>query len=168
MADERATPLNQGVDKWLQVTSQGELQTWDGNTTNFYEQGTWTPTIIGSSSDGDVSLSVSGGEYAKVGNLCHVYALILVSDIITTPDGNIQIGGFPFTIAGSLSTQWFTVSRIENINNTANFNQISLQSRTGTIMELRGVNYEASQSTISASNLTNDTSIIVNFVYRIE
>ena len=30
MADERATPLNQGFDKWLQITDGGKLQTWDG------------------------------------------------------------------------------------------------------------------------------------------
>ena len=30
MADERATPLNQGVDKWLQITDGGKLQTWNG------------------------------------------------------------------------------------------------------------------------------------------
>ena len=30
MADERATPLNQGTNKWLQITDGGKLQTWDG------------------------------------------------------------------------------------------------------------------------------------------
>ena len=30
MADERATPLNQGFDKWLQITDGGKLQTWNG------------------------------------------------------------------------------------------------------------------------------------------
>ena len=30
MADERSTPLNQGTNKWLQITDGGKLQTWDG------------------------------------------------------------------------------------------------------------------------------------------
>ena len=30
MADERATPLNQGFAKWLQITDGGKLQTWNG------------------------------------------------------------------------------------------------------------------------------------------
>ena len=30
MADERSTPLNQGTNKWLQITDGGKLQTWNG------------------------------------------------------------------------------------------------------------------------------------------
>ena len=30
MADERATPLNQGFDKWLQITDTDQLETWNG------------------------------------------------------------------------------------------------------------------------------------------
>ena len=30
MADERATPLNQGTNKWLQITTSDDVQTWDG------------------------------------------------------------------------------------------------------------------------------------------
>lgn len=30
MADERLTDLNQGLDKWMQFTADGKLETWDG------------------------------------------------------------------------------------------------------------------------------------------
>ena len=30
MADERSTPLNQGTNKWLQITTSDDVQTWDG------------------------------------------------------------------------------------------------------------------------------------------
>ena len=147
------------------LADQTDLQTaLDGKAD--VESGSFDIEIGGSSDDGDITYGIRTSVYQKIGDLCHVYAIASIDTINTAPTGNIQIYGFPFTISGDLSIQWFPVSRVQNINNTAGVNQLSLQSRTGTRMELRGVNYEGSQSTIPTSNLTNNTSIIINFVYR--
>ena len=61
-----------------------------------YEEGTWTPTLYGSTS-GSVAFTVSGNKYTKVGNLVHFVAYL--SDIQASSHnavGHLRIGGLPF------------------------------------------------------------------------
>ena len=102
MADERSTPLNQGVDKWLQVTSQGELQTWDGNTTNFYEEGEFTAQFTPQNgSFNSVDYRRNNGVYRKIGNFVCVEGYIDVNSI-DTGDASGQLNvALPFTSVSS-------------------------------------------------------------------
>jgi hypothetical protein len=72
-----------------------------------YEEGTWTPTIVGSTTAGAFTYSVNQGTYTKVGDLVTVNSAIYVTATATSPVGNVSIYGLPF----SISTQFpsFTV-----------------------------------------------------------
>lgn len=66
-----------------------------------YEEGTWTPTLIGSTS-GSATLTVSGSSYVKVGSL--VTASAYLSSIDLSGDsivGSMLIGGLPFAVSTS-------------------------------------------------------------------
>jgi hypothetical protein len=65
------------------------------NTLDDYEEGTFTPTILGQSS-GSPTYTNQNGYYVKVGNIC-VATLLLNFQKNTMSGGTIQIGGFPFT-----------------------------------------------------------------------
>ena len=65
------------------------------NALDDYEEGTWTPTLL----DGAASsrtLSVASGSYTKIGNTVYARFNITRNDAGGT-NGNLQIGGFPFT-----------------------------------------------------------------------
>jgi len=63
-----------------------------------YEEGTWTPTLIGSTSGSATIGSVSGATYTKIGNLVHVRAFCSNVDLTnSTISGNVKIGGLPFS-----------------------------------------------------------------------
>ena len=68
-----------------------------------YETGTWTPTLIGSTSGSITGFSTSGVVYTKVGEIvtCHAY-LTQIDESSSDIVGNIQIGGLPFS-RGSLA-----------------------------------------------------------------
>lgn len=70
----------------------------NANTLDDYEEGTFTPTIIGSTTPGSHTYAAQAGAYVKIG--CWVYCQGHVQ--ITTKDGSMagtfaQIGGLPFT-----------------------------------------------------------------------
>lgn len=68
-----------------------------------YEQGTWTPAIYGSTTNPTYSASVAVGDYTKVGNLCTVSFLIIVTGTPSGGSGNWWIGAVPFAAASQSS-----------------------------------------------------------------
>jgi hypothetical protein len=78
------------------------------NALNDYEEGTWTPTIIGSSSAGTMTYPDRVGRYQKVGRLVTIHFYIQGNS--GSGSGNLLVGGVPFTIAnyhlGYGSPQW--------------------------------------------------------------
>jgi hypothetical protein len=60
-----------------------------------YEEGTWTPTVRYSTSDGDLAYSVQVGSYVKVGSVVTCVGYLLFSE--STASGDLFIGGLPFT-----------------------------------------------------------------------
>jgi len=68
------------------------------NTLDDYEEGTWTPTIIGSTS-GTASLNVATSSYTKIGNTVRVDCYISSVDV-TGLNGAIRLSGLPFGAVG--------------------------------------------------------------------
>ena len=72
----------------------------DANTLDDYEEGTWTPTYGGTSSNPTVTYQTQTGTYTKVGR-----QVTLICEINATSasggSGNLTIGGFPFTTSSS-------------------------------------------------------------------
>lgn len=60
-----------------------------------YEEGTWTPVIIGRSSAGTGTYTTQRGMYTKVGDTVFFYAILNWS--AHTGTGNMAISGLPFT-----------------------------------------------------------------------
>lgn len=67
----------------------------DPNTLDDYEEGTFTPTIDGTTTAGVGTYDDQSGKYAKIGNF--VFVIILLKWTAHTGTGNMQISGLPFT-----------------------------------------------------------------------
>jgi len=68
---------------------------------NWYEEGTWTPTIYGSTSAGTGTYSFQLGKYTRIGRV--VYVTMNIVWTAHTGTGNLLIGGLPFTTANDNS-----------------------------------------------------------------
>jgi hypothetical protein len=66
----------------------------DANTLDDYEEGTWTPTIVGVTTTGTATYNVQVGRYTKVGNLVTIQMYIEWSG--HTGTGNMRVSGLPF------------------------------------------------------------------------
>lgn len=62
-----------------------------------YEEGTWTPTVFGSTSAGTATYTLQVGRYTKIGNTVVCHANLGIS--AHTGTGNVRLGGLPFTSA---------------------------------------------------------------------
>jgi hypothetical protein len=62
-----------------------------------YEEGTFTPEIVGSTTEGSYSSTIKQGVYTKVGQTVHIAGYFLGSS--GTGTGDLQINGLPFTVS---------------------------------------------------------------------
>ena len=95
-----ATPSGSGSGISFPATQSASS---DANTLDDYEEGTWTPTILATTTNPSVTYTKQAGVYTKVGNLVTVNFQIVLS-AISGGSGYAQIGGFPFTAGPSSST----------------------------------------------------------------
>ena len=73
-----------------------------------YITGTWTPTIYGSTTNGQFTYETNnGGRYLKLGKIVFVFGSI-VATCVSIPSGSVQIGGLPFNAAGYGYRLWTT------------------------------------------------------------
>ena len=91
-----AAPTTSGTGITFPATQSAST---NANTLDDYEEGTFTPTVTGSSTAGTATYSNQTGRYTKVGN--RVLFNLRVSYSGGTGTGNLQVGNLPFTVSGS-------------------------------------------------------------------
>jgi hypothetical protein len=105
-ADGASSPTEQlriTSDRYVRLASgTGGIQfggdTAAANALDDYEEGTFTPTIVGTSTAGTATYAANGqvGRYTKIGN--RVFFDIYLSWTAHTGTGDLQINGLPFTV----------------------------------------------------------------------
>ena len=73
----------------------------DANTLDDYEEGTWTPTVQGSSTNGTGTYTTQQGTYTKIGNIVKFQAEIAWT--AHTGSGQLEVGNYPFTSTAQTS-----------------------------------------------------------------
>jgi hypothetical protein len=87
-----ATPSGSGSGITFPATQSASS---DANTLDDYEEGTWTPVIIGKTTAGTGTYTAQTGRYTKIGNTVRIY--FAVNWTAHTGTGITTITGFPFT-----------------------------------------------------------------------
>ena len=107
----------------------------DANTLDDYEEGTWTPTIEGTTTAGTASYGARSGQYTKIGR--QVTVITYISWSSGTGTGNLRVSGLPFTNNSGSVYGAITLSEFDNIAMTANYypNAYFEQGNTRIILE---------------------------------
>jgi hypothetical protein len=87
-----ATPSTSGAGITFPATQSASS---NANTLDDYEEGTFTPTIIGGTTAGTATYTQQTGQYTKIGN--RVLISIRIGYNSGTGTGALNIGGLPFT-----------------------------------------------------------------------
>jgi hypothetical protein len=88
-----ATPSTSGSGITFPATQSASS---DANTLDDYEEGTWTPTLVGSSTAGTYNFTTSYAYYTKIGNQVTINAYLLLNTA-SGGSGVAKFGGLPFT-----------------------------------------------------------------------
>jgi hypothetical protein len=130
-----------------------------------YEEGTWTPSIIGSTSNAGQAYTSQIGRYTKIGRLVNVQFYILFSAKGTFVGSFLELSGLPYTISndvsavsggmlqfGSMGTVFTTIGLQLNQNSTFAFLTAVVAATTGT-------------GYVGITDLTNTTLLTGQFTY---
>ena len=89
----------------------------DANTLDDYEEGTWTPTVIGTTTAGTATYVNGTGKYTKIGRLVQFEAHINWNS--GTGTGNLRVSGLPFTVPNIDTYPAVTLAFLGNLALTA-------------------------------------------------
>lgn len=92
----------------------------DANTLDDYEEGTFTPTLKGSSSNPTVTYSFQTGRYVKIGRVCDG-VINVGSSALSGGSGNLESDGLPFTSTNT--DQVIPMGLYAGLTATTNYNQ---------------------------------------------
>ena len=95
---------------------------------DWYEEGTFTPTIIGSTTAGTGTYSVNKGKFTRIGNKVFIDVFIFVSS--HTGTGNMKIAGLPFTISSDANYEATALVDYANLTVSGITYAISVPSQT--------------------------------------
>ena len=102
---------------------------------NWYEEGTFTPTVQGSSTAGTGTYNARGGVYTRIGNMVTVQVYMNLAS--HTGTGNIQFGALPFTSAtGANIYGSVTIGYLESCTVPANSQALAFISPNTTFVGL--------------------------------
>jgi hypothetical protein len=72
---------------------------------NWYEEGTFTPTLIGTTTNPTVTYGIQRGAYTKIGRLVTV-SVYMTWSAFSGGSGNVGFGNFPFTIESTIGSNF--------------------------------------------------------------
>jgi hypothetical protein len=97
---DNAVDLGLASVRWQDLYLGGNIYlggTGSANALDDYEEGSWTPTLIQSTTNPTITYSRQLGHYTKIGRLVLLTGN-MYSTSVTNGSGNVRIGGLPFVI----------------------------------------------------------------------
>jgi hypothetical protein len=127
---------------------------------NWYEEGTWTPTITPSTS-GAVTYTTQNGTYTRVGR--QVTIVFTVAGTKNTASGDFRIGGIPFNMSSTITgaINWYNPSGTALVNAVAFYYSAS-QFRVGVIT---AANTDATNGTFGSTHVSSTFSLTGTLTY---
>lgn len=117
------------------------------DTLDVYDQGTWTPTVIGTGTVGTATYTTQYGWYVRLGNL--VFYGFQLDYTAGTGTGNLRVEGLPFTVDAASPAHVGTLSVANTITIDAAANQIFQFALQGTTnLQLNWIDFNTANAAI--------------------
>jgi hypothetical protein len=134
-----------------------QVSSSDPNTLDDYEEGTFTPTVIGLTTAGTGTYSTQSGKYIKVGGM--VYVEVALDWSAHTGTGNMAFGGLPFNSPAAGNAPGMSVGRVANLAITALCYLTAYQSPNSAVLILRAIPTGGG----AENSVAMDTAAAINF-----
>jgi hypothetical protein len=136
---------------------------------NWYEEGTFTPTIGASTTPGTQTYLVQVGRYTRIGNRVFYNLRLVMSAKDVATAGNIFVTGLPF-VSNSTGSNFSAaaISSVGNLDLSAGYTQICADMQPNdTKIYLGQAGDNAAYALLTASSLNNDTRIVLSGHYEV-
>ena len=71
-----------------------------------YEEGTWTPTLAGSTASPSVTYGHQNGYYTKIGRMVHLTFNVYITGVASNGSGTVYLSGMPFSSSTLTNQRW--------------------------------------------------------------
>lgn len=130
------------------------------------QYGSWTPTIIGSSTAGTQTYSVQVGRYIKIGQLVIVWGVVTITAKDAAIAGNVLLGGLPFTSSNVSNLLPIGVFFGHGLTLTASYTQVAAQILVNDVAaEIAQMGSAQSIANITVANLAAASTFRVTLAY---
>jgi hypothetical protein len=165
-----ATPSTSGAGITFPASQSASS---DANTLDDYEEGSWTPTFEGGTTNPTLTYAAQVARYTKIGNVVTVNGRIRVGTISSGGTGTCFIAGLPFATSNVSNLQNAgCIGTAFNWSTTNNGAPDGISADSGvTIMILRVYKNDAGKVTgwtqAETADLQNDTGVDFQMTYRV-
>ena len=139
------------------------------NLLNDYEEGTWTPTLTGTSS-GTRALSSVTATYIKVGSMVTATLSCAVDALTGANGGGARLGGFPFNYNGSVSKSAGTVNfgfaLLPSTSNVGNITLLQASSGTSNVFFWQSTFNNHAGGELGISAFQDTSNIVTSVTYQ--
>lgn len=159
-----------GTDATQALTNKSVQFQGGGTALNFYEEGSWTPVLAGSTTPGTQTYSVQLGRYTRIGNLCFVQGRVTLTAFDAATNGAMRITGLPFTCAalGSGSPELAVTYQFVDLNAASSYYAPSANVQQGqAYISLMEQGDNVAQAAITNADFANNSSVYISGCYRV-
>jgi len=129
-----------------------------------YEEGNWSPTLVGNTSAGTYSIAASGCTYTKVGRLVTVMGKMTIT-VSSAGSGLAKFGGLPFTTSGDSVAVGTAVSKNVDLDNSTVSLAFQPWTSNTTEFAISSVRDNSTTATLDVSGISTGDFIIINTTY---
>jgi hypothetical protein len=135
---------------------------------SWYEEGTWTPTVVGATTAGSYTVTASGCNYVRVGRQVTVYGRLVIT-VNTAGSGTARFGGLPFPKA---SGQYAFAGGVWTVNVSYGTGVLSVMpgvysSGSDSTFFLAGTKNNAAEYDVQVSDIATGSTLFVGFSYLV-
>jgi hypothetical protein len=99
---------------------------------NWYEEGTWTPTLVGTTTNPTVTYGLQRALYTRIGRVVTVTCYMTWS-AFSGGSGNVAVGSLPFTVeSGTGAYGGGAISGFDGFTLSASRTSVAIQPQPGT------------------------------------
>lgn len=135
-----------------------------------YEKGTWTPTLLGSSTGGTQTYTAQVGRYIRIGDLVVIECRVAISAKGAGIAGNVRVAGLPFPVVaasaniGGSGPSFYNGFNLDSAGGFYQLGILPLQNRSDLELEQSGDN--VTSKAIAVADMGTSALIAFTLCYR--
>jgi hypothetical protein len=139
----------------------------DANVLDYYEEGTWVPTLVGGTTAGSYSIATSTAKFTRIGNQVTLSAQMAIT-VNSAGTGDLRFGGLPFpkgansVLVGNVSTRNIAINA-----SIVSLNAVQWTTSADATFAIGGVRNNTSLLFLTCADVSAGAAVDVSITYYV-